>query len=105
ANGATRVAAQFDDAWPALLAHGNVRYVTGWLSHALHRALLQQAASDAGIGTQLLADGLRIRRRDGLTFAFNFGDEPVPAPAPAAARVVLGDVSLNTGDVCVWQDV
>jgi beta-galactosidase len=105
ANGATRVAAHFDDAWPALLTHGNVRYVSGWLSHDLHRALLQQAARDASIDTQLLADGLRIRRRGGLTFAFNFGAQPVQAPAPDGASFVLGDARLNTGDVCVWRGV
>jgi beta-galactosidase len=104
ANGETRVTAQFDDAWPALLTHGKVRYVAGWLSHALHRTVLQQAASDAGIDTQLLADGLRIRRRGGLTFAFNFGPETVHAPAPVHASFVLGEPRLNTGDVCVWQD-
>jgi beta-galactosidase len=104
ANRETRVAAQFDDAWPAVLAHGKVRYVAGWLSHALHRTVLQQAARDAGIETQLLADGLRIRRRGGLTFAFNFGAEQVHAPAPANATFVLGQPRLNTGDVCVWKD-
>ena len=104
ANAETRVAAQFDDAWPALLMHGKVRYVAGWLSHALHRTVLQQAARDAGIGTQLLADGLRIRRRGGLTFAFNFGAQSLHAPAPANAAFVLGQSLLNTGDVCAWQD-
>jgi beta-galactosidase len=104
ANGATRVHAQFDDAWPALLTHGKVRYVAGWLSHALHRTVLQQAAHDAGLGTQLLADGLRIRRRGALTFAFNFGPKQAQAPVPATATLVLGQPGLNTGDVCVWQD-
>jgi beta-galactosidase len=104
ANAGTRVAAQFDDAWPALLIHGKVRYVAAWLSHALHRAVLQQATRDAGIETQLLADGLRIRRRGGLTFAFNFGEQPVQAPAPSHATFVLGAARLNTGDVCVWKD-
>jgi len=104
ANGETRVDAQFDDAWPAILSHGRVRYVAAWLSHALHRTVLQQAANEAGIETQRLADGLRIRRRGGLTFAFNFGAEQVHAPAPANADFVLGDSLLKTGDVCAWKD-
>jgi beta-galactosidase len=104
ANGETRIDAQFDDAWPAILSRGKVRYVAAWLSHALHRAVLQQAANEAGIETQQLADGLRIRRRGGLTFAFNFGAQPVRAPAPANATFVLGDALLKTGDVCAWQD-
>ncbi|WP_233836227.1 beta-galactosidase [Paraburkholderia sp. ZP32-5] len=104
ANGETRVAARFDDAWPALLMHGNVRYVAGWLSHELHRTVLRQAARDARLDTQLLVDGLRIRRRGGLTFAFNFSAQPVQVPAPAKATFVLGEPRLKSGDVCVWQD-
>jgi beta-galactosidase len=104
ANGATQVAAQFDDEWPALLTHGKVRYLAAWLSHELHRTVLQQAARDAGLETQLLADGLRIRRRGNLTFAFNFGAQQVQAPAPANAVFVLGQAGLKTGDVCVWKD-
>ncbi|SDR22860.1 beta-galactosidase [Paraburkholderia fungorum] len=104
ANGATRVVAQFDDEWPAILTHGKVRYLAAWLSHELHRTVLEQAARDAGLETQLLADGLRIRRRGDLTFAFNFGAQQVQAPAPANAVFVLGQAGLNTGDVCVWKD-
>ncbi|MFM0228074.1 beta-galactosidase trimerization domain-containing protein [Paraburkholderia dipogonis] len=103
ANGGTHVDAQFDDTWPALLSHGRVCYVAGWLSHALHRTVLQQAAHGAGIDTQLLPDGLRVRRRGDLTFAFNFGAEPVRAPAPSDATFVLGKALLNTGDVCAWK--
>jgi beta-galactosidase len=104
ANGATRIAAQFDDEWPAILTHGKLRYVAAWLSHELHRTVLQQAARDAGLETHLLADGLRIRRRGDLTFAFNFGAQQVQAPAPANAVFVLGQAGLNTGDVCIWKD-
>jgi len=104
ANGDTRVEAQFDDAWPAVLAHGRVRYVAAWLSHALHRRVLQQAAQEAGIATQVLPDGLRMRRRAGLTFAFNFGTQRVKVPAPLNATFVLGQPLLDTGDVCVWKE-
>jgi beta-galactosidase len=103
ANLDTQVEAQFDDMWPAVLSHGKVRYVAGWLSHALHRTVLEQAARDAGIETQRLAEGLRIRRRGALTFAFNFGAQPVHAPAPVAATFVLGSALLKTGDVCAWK--
>ncbi|MGY6152210.1 beta-galactosidase [Paraburkholderia graminis] len=104
ANGETRVDAQFADTWPAILTHGRVRYVAAWLSHALHRAVLQRAAQEAGIATQLLPEGLRIRRRADLTFAFNFGAQQVQVPAPANATFVLGQPQLRTGDVCAWKD-
>ncbi|MFM0245757.1 beta-galactosidase [Paraburkholderia sediminicola] len=104
ANDGTAVDAQFDDTWPAILTHGRVRYVAGWLSHALHREVLQQAAKQAGIETQWLAEGLRMRRRGDLTFAFNFGPEQVQAPAPVNATYVLGHSQLKTGDVCAWKN-
>ncbi|MDR6475204.1 beta-galactosidase [Burkholderia sp. OAS925] len=104
ANSETRVDAQFADTWPAILTHGRVSYVAAWLSHALHRAVLQRAAQEAGIATQLLPEGLRIRRRADLTFAFNFGAQQVQVPAPANATFVLGQSQLRTGDVCAWKD-
>ncbi|MFP3582016.1 beta-galactosidase [Paraburkholderia sp. SIMBA_055] len=104
ANSETRVDAQFADTWPAILTHGRVRYVAAWLSHELHRAVLQRAAQEAGIATQLLPEGLRIRRRADLTFAFNFGAQQAQVPAPANATFVLGQPQLGTGDVCAWKD-
>ena len=104
ANGDTRVDAQFEDIWPAVLSHGRVRYVAAWLSHELHRAVLEQAAKEAGINTQLLAEGLRVRRRGDLTLAFNFGEQQVQAPASVNATFVLGQRQLGAGDVCAWRD-
>jgi beta-galactosidase len=104
ANGETRVEARFEDGWPALVRHGKVRYVGAWLTHPLHRAVLEQAAADAGIALQTLPEGLRTRRRGNVRFAFNFGPSPVAAPAPATATLVLGQRQLETGDVCAWLE-
>lgn len=104
ANEATRVQAEFADGWPALLSHGRVRYVAAWLTHELHRTVLADAARAAGLALQNLPEGLRLARRGGLTFAFNFGDARATAPAPANAQFVLGEASLATGDVCAWRD-
>jgi beta-galactosidase len=104
ANEGTRVHAEFADGWAALLSHGRVRYVTAWLTHDLHRTVLADAARAAGLALQSLPEGLRLARRGGLTFAFNFGDARATAPAPADAQFVLGEASLGTGDVCAWRD-
>jgi beta-galactosidase len=105
ANSETQVEARFDgDDWPAIVRHGRVRYAGAWFSHPLHRALLQRAASDAGVQTHALPEGVRVRRRGQVTFAFNFGASPVIAPAPDRASFVLGSRQLHTGDVCAWLD-
>ncbi len=62
------------------------------------------AASDAGIETHRLPEGMRVRRRGQVTFAFNFGAGPLIAPAPETATFVLGSRQLHTGDVCAWLD-
>jgi beta-galactosidase len=98
------VLARFDDNWPAIVARGNVRYAGAWFDAALHRALLEGAARDAGLDVTHLPQGLRVRRRGEITFAFNFGADAVDAPAPVDARFVLGQRRLGTADVCAWID-
>lgn len=99
---ATRIDARFEDGWPAIVGSGKVRYVAAWLDHALHRALLRRAAHDAGVAVHALADGIRLRRRGNVMFAFNFGDAPADVPAPANASFVLGGPQIATGDVAAW---
>ncbi|MGY6254741.1 beta-galactosidase [Paraburkholderia caledonica] len=96
------VLARFDDGWPAVVARDRVRYASAWFDPPLHRALLEAAARDASLNPVHLPEGVRIRRRGPLTFAFNFGAQAVEAPAPANARFVLGSRTLGTADVCVW---
>jgi beta-galactosidase len=101
-DGETQVEASFEDGWPAVVSHGRTRYVGAWLSHELHRALLKGAARDAGVRVHVLPEGVRVRRRGEVTFAFNFGAAGGVAPAPATAVFVLGQRTLGTGDVCAW---
>ncbi|MBB3001397.1 beta-galactosidase [Paraburkholderia tropica] len=104
ANEGAQVDATFEDGWPALLSSGRVQYATAWLTHDLHRALLGAAARAAGLDTQTLPEGVRLARRGGLSFAFNFGEAQVRAPAPEGAQFVLGAPELARGDVCAWRD-
>ncbi|WP_321782137.1 beta-galactosidase [Paraburkholderia sp. J94] len=104
ANAGAQVDAKFEDGWPALLSNGRVQYATAWLTHDLHRALLGDAARAAGLATQTLPEGVRLARRGGLSFAFNFGEARVRVPAPEGAEFVLGAAELARGDVCAWRD-
>ncbi|MGF6775202.1 beta-galactosidase [Paraburkholderia sp. GAS334] len=100
----TKVLASFEDGWPAVVSNGRVRYAGAWFDHALHRVLLEDAARDARIEIATLPEGLRLRRRGNVTFAFNFGPDVIAAPAPVNARFVLGGRELRTADVCAWLD-
>jgi hypothetical protein len=65
--------------------------------------VLHQAATDAGLAPQVLAGGLRLRRRGRLQFAVNYGPATATAPAPADARFVLGTHRLPPVGVPAWR--
>ena len=45
---------------------------------------------------------MRLRRRGGLTFVFNYAAEP--RPLPVAGRLLMGGSELAPGDVAVVAD-
>lgn len=64
------------DGWPALVGD-RLRYLCGWPDDAARDRILAQACAEAGIATEPLPDGLRIRDAGGTRFWFNYGPEPV----------------------------
>ena len=97
------VLAHVADGTPALLAARNLRYLAGWPDEGLLRSLLATLAREVGLVPADLPDGLRLRRRGGLHFAFNSGPEMVAAPVPAGARILVGGERLAAGEVAIWQ--
>jgi beta-galactosidase len=98
----TAIEARFADGRAAVLRRGLVRYLAGGLDAELLKAVLADAAREAGLATQLLASGLRTRRRGPLRFAFHAGPDTVATPAPADARYVLGAARLGPAGVAAW---
>jgi beta-galactosidase len=85
-------------------AHGQLRYVAGWPDPDLLTRILTEAASDAGLPVTPLPDGLRVRRRGDLCFAFNYAPEPVRIPLDLGTRdVLLGGPELPPGGVAAWR--
>ena len=82
------VLARYADAAPALVRQGRTRYLAGWFSAELQRLVLEQAAIDAGLSPVRLPDGLRLRRRGDLLFAFNYGDQVALLDVPQAQWLV-----------------
>lgn len=97
------VEAAYADGHAAVVRHGVARYVTGWLDESGLDAVLGRAARDAGLAADRLPDGLRLRRRGTLQFAFHYGAQPVRVPAPEGARFVLGGPVLETAGVAAWS--
>jgi beta-galactosidase len=90
--GASAEAVFQDDGSPAVARAGRVRYLAGWFDAGMQRALLLAAARDAGLALHPLPEGLRLRRRGDLLYAFNYDGvaHAVPDQACAGASWLVG---------------
>jgi beta-galactosidase len=95
--------ARYGDGGSAVFREGRFHYLGFWPEAAFLRAYLRAAAEAAGFAVQDLPPTLRLRRRGGLTFAFNYGGEAVQAPAPAGTQFVLGEAEIQAHGVAAWR--
>jgi beta-galactosidase len=100
--GAAEIDARFEDGDPALVRAGRWSYLACWPDAPLLANVLRAIAARAGLGVESLPEGVRLRRRGDLTFAFNYGDEIYVAPAPAS-RFVLGGRGVGPSEVAIWR--
>ncbi|MDY0746923.1 beta-galactosidase [Paucibacter sp. R3-3] len=98
------VEARYADGAPALVKHGHVRYLAGWLTGMGLEALISTVAQEAGLAVgKPLPEGLRLRRRGDIQFAVHYGTSPVQVPAPAGTQFLLGGPVLETAGVAAWK--
>ncbi|WP_199225323.1 Beta-galactosidase C-terminal domain, partial [Caulobacter sp. HMWF025] len=87
----------------AIVRAGKAIYVGSVSDRRFLTDFLESLCLEAGVATQRLPRDVRLRRRGDLTFAFNYGDQPIAAPAPPNARFVLGAQTIAPRDVAVWK--
>ena len=97
------VLASFADQTPAIVRQGKRHYVGVWPSRELCLDLVSAALSQACIEATLLHEDVRIKRRGGITFAFNFGIESQRAPASSDAAYVLGGQFIAPRNLSAWK--
>lgn len=97
------VQGHFADGTPAIVESAGRYYVAAWPGAGLAFDIVTQALAEAGVPVTPLDEDVRLRRRGGLTFAFNFGPSPQRAPAPAGARFVLGGPEIDPHGVVAWH--
>jgi beta-galactosidase len=68
--------ARFDNGDAALVAAGNHNYLACWPDGKLLNAVVKLVVSKARLKTLPLPEGVRLRRRGNLLFAFNYGNKP-----------------------------
>lgn len=92
-----------DDGTVACWRSGNRRYLAAWPEQDLLAMVLKAAASDAGIKTVHLPDGLRVRRTGSHVFAFNYSNETIAIPDDIGGKLVLGQRELAAAGLAVLK--
>jgi beta-galactosidase len=95
--------AHFSDGRPAAYRSDRWHYLGFWPDEAFLMDYLESCLGERGVATTRLPDGLRLRRRGDLVFAFNVGDDAVSAPAPEGAVFVIGQRLLRRGELAAWR--
>jgi beta-galactosidase len=93
--------ARFENGRPAVVAQGRLLYAGFWPDGEALAGLLQCATAQAGLATLELPEGVRLRRRGDLLFAFNYG--PDPWRAPFSPSPLFGEVEVRPRDFSVWR--
>ncbi len=101
--GSAAVLGRYEDGSPALVRHGRVHYLATVTDDGFLDAFFAGLCAEAGVATTPVAGGLRLRRRGDLSFAINYGADPVAAPAPAGAEFVLGGAVIAGHDLAIWR--
>lgn len=97
------VRAEFADGGAAWVSNELWHYLATWPETALLDHVIATVALEAGLSVQPLEEGVRLRRRGDVCFAFNFAPEARRTPAPADATFVLGGASLPPAGVAAWR--
>ncbi|MFO1068087.1 MAG: beta-galactosidase [Geminicoccaceae bacterium] len=95
--------AVYDDGEGALYAHGRAHYLGAWPDPTMADDLVEHLLEKAEVPATVLPPHLRLRRRGGLTFAFNYGDAATPVPLPPGSTLLLGEAAVPPRGVTVWR--
>jgi beta-galactosidase len=95
--------ATFDDGSPAWIGHESWHYLATWPEAALLDHIVAAIALEAGLNAGALEEGVRLRRRGDVQFAFNFAPEARRTPAPRDAAYLLGGPDLPPAGLAAWR--
>ncbi|WP_118178509.1 beta-galactosidase [Paraburkholderia phosphatilytica] len=101
---ALEVRASFADGHPAYVKHGAMHYLASLFDDASTAALFADVAREAGLEPSLLGDAVRVSRRGGLTWVFNYGPQTytLAADIPDDA-LVFGSREIEAQGVAAYR--
>jgi len=91
-----------DDGTGFWFSQDRAHYLNGFPDADLLMSIIESAASERGHATMRLPEGLRIRKRGHLTFAFNASPKK-RSFQPDCGKLLLGLKELSQGSFSVWD--
>ena len=101
ASNGVQVEASFADGHPAIVRSGSVRYLASLFDETLTQEIFLNVAKAAGLNAAPLPEGIRISRRGGLTYVFNYN--ATPYRIPAAASFIVGQEEVEPQGVAIYR--
>ncbi len=93
------ILARFDNGSAALTAAGNHHYLGCWPDEKLLNSVVKLVSAKAHLKTRHLPDGIRLRQRGNLLFAFNYGNKPWKLTA--GTTVVMGKREIQPQELTI----
>ncbi|SAL35879.1 beta-galactosidase [Caballeronia udeis] len=96
-----QIEATFADGHPAIVRSGSVLYLASLFDETLTQDIFLNVAKAAGLEASLLPEGIRISRRGGLTYVFNYN--ATPYKIQAAASFIVGQEEVEPQGVAIYR--
>lgn len=96
--------AAFTDGGAAWIARDRWHYLATWPGPEMLDMVAARLAREACLAVLPMEEGVRLRSRGGVRFAFNYAPEARRTPAPEGARFVLGGPELAAAGVAAWAE-
>jgi beta-galactosidase len=98
-----QVLARYHDGLPAVVQHQRAVYVATVSCDAFLKALFAHLLPQAGIEPLTLPQDVRLARRGGLNFLFNYSAQPSQVTIPSTAQWLLGSATLDGYGVAIYR--
>ncbi|WEY39346.1 beta-galactosidase [Paraburkholderia sp. SUR17] len=97
------VRATFGDGHPAWVRRGRVNYLASLFDDALTAHVFAQIAGESGLNVTALGESVRVSRRGGLTYVFNYGEATHTVDGVDASAFVLGSRDVEPQGVAAYR--
>lgn len=99
-----QIRAVFGDGHPAYVKYGAVHYLASLFDEASTQALFARIAAEAGLAPTQLGDSIRVSRRGGLTWVFNYGAQTHRLPDDISSdTIVIGSHDIEPQGVAAYR--